>query len=55
MSLSSTDLPAPLAPSRIRMVPFGTLKLTSRRTTCSSNASDTCSKTTAAAAPGWVV
>ncbi len=28
MSLSSTDLPVPLAPSRIRMVPLGTLKLT---------------------------
>ena len=47
MSLSTIDFPAPLAPSRIAMLPFGTLKLTSRRTTCSSKANDTLSNTTA--------
>ena len=46
-SLRTMDFPAPLAPSRIRMLPFGTLKLTSRSTTCSSKANDTPSKTTA--------
>jgi hypothetical protein len=33
MSLSSTDLPAPLAPSSIVMLPLGTVKLTSLSTT----------------------
>src|SRR5271167_833637 len=47
MSLSTTDFPEPLAPSRIRMLPFGTRKLTARRTTCSSKANETLSKTTA--------
>src|SRR5688500_10772846 len=47
ISLRMTDLPAPLAPRRIRMLPSGTVKLTSRNTSCSSNASDTWSNTTA--------
>ena len=50
MSLSRTDLPAPLAPRRTRIAPLGTLKSMSRSTTCSSKAIDTCSKTTAAGA-----
>ena len=45
------DFPAPLAPSRMAMLAFGTLKLTSRRTTCSSNANDTLSNTTAGESP----
>ena len=47
MSLSKIDFPAPLAPSRILMLPVGTRKLMSRRTTCSSKANDTLSNTTA--------
>ena len=47
ISLSTTDFPAPLGPSRIRMLPLGTLKLTLRRMTWSSKAKETRSKTTA--------
>jgi hypothetical protein len=45
--LRITDLPLPLAPSRIFIRPFGRLKLKSRSTTWSSNAKQTASKTTA--------
>src|SRR5687767_7133270 len=45
MSLSEMDFPAPLAPRMIFVWPRRSSKLTSRSTTVSSNASDTCSKT----------
>ena len=47
--LEHDGLSAPLAPSRIFMLPRGTVKLTSRRTTWSSKANDTWSNTTAGA------
>src|SRR5690242_19220177 len=48
-----TDLPDPLAPSTTCVNPSGMLKLTSSRTTCSSKASDTWSKTTAGGINGY--
>src|SRR3954447_9853025 len=47
ISFSATDFPAPLAPRRMRMLPSGTLKLTSRRTGRSSYEKDTRSNSTA--------
>jgi hypothetical protein len=54
MSFRTIDFPAPLAPSRIAMLAFGTLKLISLRTTWSSKAKDTLSNTTASDSSLWV-
>jgi hypothetical protein len=48
INFSTSDLPAPLAPSRMRIDPSAMLKLRSFRTTWSSKASETFSKATAA-------
>ena len=49
INLSTTDFPAPLAPSSTAIRPARTLNVTSCSTTLSSNASDTWSKTTTGA------